>query len=494
MQQLQNEMTGVNNINNIHIKSLYLVPTKEVYKDPYIRSYTLNANNQDLDNLETLFNQAGVGNHNRIDEMTIARNIPNIMSLSGTVTGKTGIAYGWGTQRLRFIMVVESTSNGMDIVSYVQGYSEYHDPSFSGKIDPNMKFFINSITNITRIMDPQTGYPIIRPDSTFNLITDAFGNESYTNTTEQQADLKLIRPLDVVDEMYNTEMYGNNDSIATINYAGNYSGNTSISDRMNANPLNHFTKTVNSFITARSMAAMSHDTNDILKTASNALTETNILATPFIAALYNLTGIPSPTTFNLNLLQSLSPDLPTNTFVAEQNTDIPVATNTILDSAYTEDLYKNNIETIMATTIAQSVSGMLIENLLSVIDFSVTNITGTPVIALSYAQSFIEGLDSTSYITSYINKVLARIEYVLFPEISSSNQLLLEIFVHVHVLGDANVSISVNNQPHVLYRFPAFADSLYNPVISNSDNKALMANDFANIIDRTYTGPQQVQY
>lgn len=486
----QNDMTGVNGMNNIRIKRLYLVPTKNNYKDPYLRSYTLNATHQDLNNLENIFNQSGVGNHSRIDDMTIARNLPNIMSISGSVNGKTGIANGWGTQRLRFIMEVESDSGGVTTVSYVQGYSEYHDPSISGRIDPNMKFFINSITNVTKTVDPMSGYPIVRPSSTFNLITDSFGGETYAGGVESNSDLKLIRPLDIVDEIYNAEMYGNNDSITTVNFAGNYTGNTSVSDRANNNPLKHFTKTINSFITAKSMSEMSHDTNDILRTASNTLAETNVLATPFIAALYNLTGIPTPTTFDLNMLQTFSPDLSNNTFVAEQNTDIALSTNTILDSDVTEDLYKNNIETVMATTIAQSVSGMLIENLLSVIDFSVTNITGMPVVGISNAQSFIEGID----LTSYINKVQTRIEYILFPEISSSNQLLVEVFVHVDVLGDANISVSVNNQPHTVFRFPAFADSLYSPIISNSDNKSLMANDFSDVMDRTYTGAATITY
>lgn len=485
-----NNNIGMSAGNGVLIKRLYLIPTKKSYQDVYRRSYTLNVDYNTLNSLENLFAHSGVGSNGSISDVAVAKNIPNIMSMSSGVNSQAGIAYGWGTQRLRYIMEVESDMNGTKLVSYLQGYSEYHDPSITGKIDPHMKFFINSITNVTVMRDPMTGAPLTRPLASFNVISDNQGNTRYDEIANEDTNLKLIRPNDIIDNLYNLEMYGSNDQTTTINYADRFSGNTNVSDRANNNPLKHFTKTVNSFITARALSDVGHDNHDILRTASNTVSESNILSTPFIATLYNLTGVPDTTTFTLDMLERVNPDISTRVYISDINTELAVVGNTILDTEHTEVLYGRNIETVIATTVAQSVSSMLIENLMSEMDFSMTNATGNIITVVSNARSFIDGID----LTGYVNKVRARLEHVLFPEISQNGMIMIEMFIHSDVLGDTAISIGLNGNPHTVYRFPTFADSLYNPMISDSANKDMMAEDFGTVMDSSYNVNQQIVY
>jgi len=481
-----NNMAGLPGVNNgLFIKKLVLLPTKNPYKDVYRRSYSLNADNRTMTSLENMFGMNSVANGGKLTELNVANQVPNIMTMSANVNGVAGITNGWDTQRFMYIMEVESIlDSGTTISSYIQGYTEYHDLSFGGHLDPKMNFYMNSVTNVTRIQDLTTGQIITRPQTSYNIISDNMGNSTYQMKYDDGLDLQLIRPCDITDGLYNLSMYGQNNGtdVKFTDYTGTYTGNTSLSSRSNNNPLKHFTSTVNSFIESKSMSNVSHDENDILRNASNAVIEDNPLSTPFIAGLCNLTGRPDQTTFTLELLQKINPDISSRVTVTNRNNEYTVSSAPLLDTANTEDLYKANLETTLATTIAQSVSSVAVENLLFVIDFSVTNMTGQIVTIITNAESFIEGIN----ITGYLNRVRANIENVLFPEISQNGLLMLDINVHSNVLGDTAIGISINNNPPVIYRFPTFADSLYNPVITDNNNKTMMTDNFGQILDATY--------
>jgi len=475
-------------MSGIKVNKLYLVVTRrEGYKDSYTRSYNLNATHSTLNELENVLSRSAVGANGTISDALIAKSLPNIMSISAQPLGITQIANGWGTQRLRFIMEVESNVSGMNMVNYIQGYSEYHDPSISGHIDPQMKFFINSIATVIRMVDPVNGMTIVKPHSNFNVIADHFSGTQYQEVTDPT--LKLIRPTDVMSNISNIQMFGG--SVGNIhNYTDNVAGNVSVSDRANNNPIKHFTKTVNSYINSKNMSDVSHDPNDIMATASNNVSETNILTIPFIGALHGLTGVPSPSAFTMDHISALDPAIQEKTIMIDNANEVTPSVTTMLDTSNTEDLYKPNIESVISSTIAHSVSGMLIDNLLSMVDFSTTNLGGENMTTISNARSFIEGID----ITSYVNKVVTNLNFILMPEISQNGLIGIEMFVHSDVLGETTVSISVNAQPHTVYRYPTFADSLYSPVISDEANKIMFADDMSSVLDTTYAMSPQNQH
>jgi hypothetical protein len=474
------QQNQINQINGIRVNKLYLVVTRrEGYKDSYTRSYNLNATQGTLNELENVLSRSNAGSNGTVSDALIAKALPNIMSISATPLGITQIANGWGTQRLRFIMEVESITSGITMVNYIQGYSEYHDPSISGHIDPRMKFYINSIASVIRMQDPISGMVIVKPHSNFNVITDHFNGTQYQEVTDTT--LKLIRPTDVMTNISNIQTFGGD--VGNIhNYTDNVAGNVSVSDRANHNPIKHFTKTINSYINSKNMSDVGYDSNDVMTAASNNVSETNILTIPFIGSLHNLTGEPSPSTFSMDIMSMLDPGIAEKTIMIDNANDVTPSVSTILDTTNTEDLFKPNIESVLASTIAHSVSGMLIDNLLSEIDFSTTNLGGENLTAVSNARSFIEGID----ITSYVNKVITNVNYILMPEVSQNGLIGIEMFVHSDVLGETTISISVNATPHMVFRYPTFADSLYSPVISDEANKVMFADDMGAVLDTTY--------
>jgi len=501
-----NEMYGNNNVGNmnnfmapqslVRITNLLLIPTRYNYNDVYRRSYNLNINDQSLTKLENMFDRHGIRQNNTVNEMAVATELPNIMTYNTLPTGKSNIVNGWGTKRFRFIMTTESELNGTTIVSYIQGYTEYYDVSLSGLLDPNMKYYINSIVNITRIIDPVSGGVIVRPQNSFNVIIDHDGNSRVESTyndpyslpfennsimPQNNVDLKLIRPTDIADSIKNKSLY-EDDNVMVHNHAGDVDGSSAIvSNRRNNDPISHFTSTINSFITAKSTAANSYEQSDILKTAAIQSAESQIINTPFISALYSVTGIPEPYSFTERELDMIDPNV--KAYIPDQNTRLAnVDDSTFLDTMYTEDLYKQNIETIIAVTVGESINSAIIENMLTKIAFSTTNISGLPTTIIDDFNSFIEGVD----MIPYVNKIKAKIDNILMPEISQNGLILIDLHVVANLLGDTTIEISVNNNPPIVYRLPTFADSLYTPVATDEVSKNLITNDFSTVMDMSY--------
>ena len=142
---------------------------------------------------------------------------------------------------------------------YLQGYSEYHDPTLSGNIDPNMRFYINSITVVLRQYDPISRTYIGRPQSTFNVITDHFNNVTYNEVDDTRA-MALLGPSDVVQNLNILEMYGAEQKPNIINASSRISSNNvHTSSRINNNPIHHFANTINSIIDAKNLANGTHN-------------------------------------------------------------------------------------------------------------------------------------------------------------------------------------------------------------------------------------------
>lgn len=480
----------VGNTAGIRIVNFYAIPSKDNYNDMYSRSYGMNVNSGIIITMEDLFHRSHVKQGAPLNAVDVARRLPNVFGVKPVVDKMTNIVHGWGTRRLMFILVAESMVGGGTMLNYIQGYTEYHDPSFTGKLDPHMKFYINSVTNVDNKIDPMTGRKVVRPISSFNVLTDHTIESVHSPAylSPQQESMMMIRPSDILDHIDHGKMYEESPDVNIYNYAAAYGGNENVvCSKVNNNPITHFTRTVNGVISGKSMSDFSHDMSDVLSNASSAVSEDNILSTAFIAAIYNITGNASMSWFTLDLLDHIDPNASLNVYNDGQFVD---TSYTYIDSNNSEVLHKSNIESTIAYEIAQSVPSFMASNLLAEFAFSITNITGVPIVAESHAASFIDDMDITSFVAKVRNHVL----YILYPTISKESLLTIDAQVYCNILGDTNIYLSVNNAPHIMYRFPTFADSLYNSNITTADNRSMISNDVGTFIDLTYQNYDHISY
>lgn len=148
----------------ITLVSMNLYPTRD-YRDQWRRQYTLQMTGQTENALYDLvsrygpdraFSNQGISQVNGIGFGSDAAGAPpslatgGLIRYSATPTAQVGIANGWGTQRMRFeLLVMISKNNTPSYYEKIIGYTDYYGSSnLNGRAvqDPNMIYTIDSIT------------------------------------------------------------------------------------------------------------------------------------------------------------------------------------------------------------------------------------------------------------------------------------------------------------------------------------------------------------
>lgn len=466
--------------NVFKINQLFLIATR-TYKPVYNRSYTLKANNHILNRLTDLAHRHGSSNI-KITEADIATDIPEVVDLNPLVVGESFIPNGWETERMMFLLECEHQINGLTVVSYIQGFTEFHDPSYRDSIDENMLFYINSISQITKSYNPVTGQLNINPYNMFNIIRDISGKVTYE---VERNNLKTIRPNDILsglylDMKYNTEgerITNINNEISPLNVFS--------SKRTNNNPMEYISSTLNHYREAKINSGTSWSTTalNVVSDSIRFSKEYELTEHPFLMAIKDLTGILVPTEFTLNTLMSLDEHIVSK--IKKFNRDILPSQrdlSTILDSDITQDTLQPTMENLKANFLATTIPSLMIECLIYQCDISISNTTNEPVVYITNPMSLIGDID----MITFIEKLQIKIKNIILPKLTEKNQLHVEAFIHANIIGDISISLGLNGIPPTLYRFPTFADSLYSPVITNQLQSEQVVNDFSNMLDATY--------
>jgi len=469
----------------IRIVKLLMVPTRRHYMDVFKRPFELNATHENVRRLGNMLDQY-IGSYGKVNETGIANMTPDMFRISHMAGGKAEIVNGWGTQRLRFILITSSPAadGHNEELSCFQGYTEYYDPTLSGDIDYNMKFHINTITNMLKMIDPHTKQYRVYVRGTHNLLLNNIN--PYDQGVNYHTD-KLIRPQDIISNLALRESVGPmTNSAGFVNTSDNLDNIVKVSSRANSNPLRHFAKTINAYTTGRATVTQQFgNTEDTLNSALNTVTETNPLHNDLIERLRTMTGVLVPTTFSINELLMIDPNTENNSLLITQdqlvyNQNHFTGTN-VLDTDNTSATFGANQEAVIAASIQSSISGLMVENMLSKLTFKSTNmVSGGGVITTPIdAGSFIDGLDPQPLVA----KTLAAFDSTIMPEVTHGNMIPIEVTVSADILGDTTIAILVGGSSPEVYRYPTFADSLFTPVITNQNTSNMIINDMHEVFD-----------
>lgn len=469
----------------VTIKRLLLIPTKESYQDIAQRSYNLECNNANIDGLTNMLNRVHQMKSSGVNDIEVATYSPQLLKLNPMFSGVAKIPNGWNTQRLRFLLETESQIGSMTICSFIQGFSEYHDPTMSGLIDPNMVFYVNSITNVKKYLDPVTGMLTCSPYTNYNVISDVNGENSLDSLERNPS--VVTRPYDVMSDIVINSRYGvSNGMMNNVVSDINRIKPTSFiaSRKANNNPLSYLSKSITSMIASSSdmSSDIGYDQSDVVERAALIAGEPKMETCGLLTALSRLTGELSVTSFTLAQLTILDPGLESSGKVKLINNSLTVPTfQTFLDSNDTASAIQPTDLNLKATLISNIVPSIMLDNLLTDIGFSISNTSGEPILLITNANSFIEGIDITNYVESFKFKFLTTV----FPILSNQNLSSIELHVTCDILGDINIGLNLDNSGLYVFRFPTFADSLYTPVISDNNNATMFREDFRTMLDVT---------
>jgi len=467
-------MFDMNTNSNLTIEKVILIPTKS-YRDVSRRSYEVNVNDGNLEKIMGVVERAI-----QFQEVTaagVAKGASNILKISDVPTEKVNIVNGWSTVRLRFLLIASTPISAGKEISYVQGYSDYYDPSMlSGAIDPQMMFTINSITTVIQTTRANTNFIDTRISSSFNILYDPTRNSySVEDTTMEH---KLLRPKDVHGDISTLKINETN-NIMHEDVRSRYGTIPQVSSRDNGVPAEFMSKMINSFNTGLDYSAASYSEGSAFTTASDMLAETDLDSIPFMLSLIRLTGnVTGVVRFNLDTLAKINPNVASNINLIDNNTQM--VSNNIINGTDSEDLGAISIEGTIAATVIDSCNSILADECLSSIDFSITNMTSNSqlVHAVSNAASFINGLDTRPYIGRFINKF----KMLTMPGITQNNLIGVNLFIHVDTLGESVVTVSVNNAPEVVFRTPTFCNSLYSSNVTTNHKHDQLVADMAQVL------------
>lgn len=472
--------------NRVNIKRLLLIPTRERYNDVAQRSYNLNCNNRNIDGLGRLLENNNAMRSNGVSDIEVVSFSPELLNLNPMISGIAKIPHGWQTQRLRFLLETENQVGTMIVSSFIQGFSEYHDPSLTGLIDPNMVFYINSITNVKKYLDPNTNILTYTPYNTYNVISDINGDDSIESIERNPT--VVTRPSDVMTDIVINDRYGAskggmiNTVVSDVNRVR--SGSFLASRRTNNNPLTYLSKSLSAILaSSRDVTGdIGYDQTDTVERAALIAGEPNMDTCALLSAISNITGEITVSSFTLSILSAIDPSLENSGKVKLIDNSFTIPTyQTFLDTNDTESAIQPTDINIKSSLVCSTVPSLMLDNLLTDIGFSVSNSTGEPIVLVTTANSFVEGIDITRYVESF----KYRFASTVLPILTNQNLSLLELHVTCDILGDINIGINIDNSGLRVYRFPTFADSLYAPVINNNNGATMFREDFRTMFDVT---------
>jgi len=426
----------------LKIKSLQLMPIANKYNAPTLHNHKsgLNKDNIDafIDALDDYSLNSSSSIDDAIDEVILNNKVTDIIKINEEKIGVAKIANGWDNERFSFLLVTEIETDSGTLESYIQGYTEHKNQTDDGAVDQHMKFYINSINDIFRVVDPESNEEILLKNSNYNIIRNPGEN------------LIMASPY----EVFTNKIYSELDENTTICNKFEFT-NDVILDRNSNVPLKFINRIIRSY-SASAYTSSPHVTKeDILKEACGFTSDNVMMNTTTIQKLCDATGVPGICEFDLDTLSKIDPNIKEHVTILNVDSNKETTPGNFTS-------YVNNKEFNIANEVTHSISAILTDNLLSTIEFSISNKTGVHLISIKSVNSFIPGTDMNSDLENVISQIMLKV----MPKVSDNNKILLDINVSCNILTDSVISVTIGDGTKSEFVFPTFADGLYSPIIS----------------------------
>lgn len=443
------------------------------YNDLSMRPYNTNV---DMGSLR-MFQEATLGGTS-ISAAAISGIAGNVLKPAAQSNGVINIANGWDVPRLRFMMEIEHVGSVVNKqIQYVTGYTDYVGVSQHGvntNIDPNMRLFLNNVVTTRNVVENVGWGPMER-----NYVSNAshilmgehapsFGN--FHNVTHS------MRPEDVFATA-SLNFLANGDTIDTRTTFQN--GQLKKSNRTNSSASNYLSRVLQAHINTHKDNDFSDDYSIIMDNArgSDIIQDPLVSADSFLYKLTSETSLANGGTTLYGELCRLHPELDSiSLFILKDNK------TTVHQRGSTEHWNGNTLETVTATILSHSVPSIMMDLMLTGVNFMATNqtITGEYVIQLLGSKSFSNNVDLTPYLENFLNRLKSEV----LRGITNNNTITFNLTMHVDLLGETFISISVNGQPSIDYVMPSFCDALSTPVLTNNRQDLLsLTHDVTTLAD-----------
>ncbi len=458
-----------------------LVQETGAYHDMYRRTY---ATDYSVD-IQNIFNER-LHHQPQFTPTLVAGVAGQFLTVNSAPEKDINIPNGFGTRRFRFLLEVTMTDlMGNKSIEIVSGYSDAFQVTLNtgsgNHIDPNMIFNINSIISISETTEwTPTGRQVHRQiiDNS-HLLVDRNSQGMRSAVREE-----TMRPEDLFSHMSMSHA-----SAAVLQHG--YDARTTLStrpvksNRQNNVASNYVAKSLEAFNGAWVTNQLSENPSNLYTEALGLAGERETTTDPFLRVLQQVRGVATVSTmFTLNDLEKLDPGCTRNNQVFKP-TIFKEAQRAATDNRHMDNGMQTwdgtTVESQIATVLMQSVPSIMMELMLTGVEFQATNkmlTTRENVVNIEGHLAFVEGVD----MPPYLRTLERRLAFEVMNGISKGGMIDYHIKMRVDILHEAQIQITVYGRPPALFKAPAFCDALYVPVVTNNHEHAIgIANDFEHL-------------
>lgn len=482
-------------MNNKLIITKLLMQETGTYDTMYRRSFNASLNNIDADTIISRVNQK----HQRgssvstYDPQLLAGVSGNIIQYSGVDEGPIDIINGWDTKRIRFLLEVEVSYNtGSVEIYYFQGYTDHLGISFSGNLDENMIFQINSFTRLNRQADTYNS----NGHRTRDIVTESSQIIIPNFTSHSESDFRhnslfSMRPCDMFSGIQSHSLVTNDDQDIDGNLLdGRVMFNEPVKSRRQNNiASNYLGKIMTSYSSGQLLSDYGNSDIDILERSISCCREEDFIENPFFRAMSSIKGLAGGTRFTYKDLLLLDP----NTVNVSQFISLaPTQKRTQSQPGEMCGWNDATRESVVATMLSNSVSAIMMDLMINNIHFRTTNNDLNAKVTTHI-------IDSSTMIVGDVRRNFdmfkLRLETEILPDVSFNNEEVFEIEMIADLYGETRLNFSLGNQPIVSYVTPSFCDSLLTPVMTG--HKEIFynnASNMENLLDTITQGDNDYMY
>lgn len=461
--------------NVIRITKLIMAPTG-TYNKIYSRPYSSYVDGESLDNIVSRLEQAT----DSVTGTLLSGLASGIITPSATPGAEIAIPYGWDERRVRFMMEVEVTvSTGSSFTYYFQGYTSHLGVTDTGSIDPTMQFIINSFIRVNRVTQMTQFGPQIS-----DTITDSAhivdGQIHYDLNSGQE--VYGMRPCDIytgIQSAYLEQAYSyTNSGDGFLDTRVGLNHETIRSSRKNNIPSAYLASVFNEYLTAVQMTEYGLSQQEILDKSRQLTFEPSVNENVFIKAISNVRGIPSSTTFCMNDLMAIDPNVG---YVTKYLSLGSQTAKVLLSAGQTAYWNSSDLETHTATILMNAIPSLMMELMLRKAWFRSTNSDSGGVMSTVLMEG--ESV-TTADMSKHFELFKRRLEREIMFDITHGNQRIYMLDMKVDLFGDSILYLSLDGGAMIPYGFPTFSDALGTPIITHhKDDFFTLTNDMESIMN-----------
>lgn len=402
-----------------------------------------------------------------------------LVSPSAAPQGSIGIANGWDTRRLRFILEYHVQMNtGAYCIYYIQGYTDHpgiimHGPN--SKFDDNMLFFINSITAIQRsTVNTGLGTEIVDRVLGFDqlLSRNVFSMPNMYEPTNYYS----LRPTDIFNGISNNYISQAMPGDMVIDTRNGMLNGVQSSKRDNNISSVYLSKIANAAIVGEQMAEYGgNNMHSQIEQSKQFVMENFVNENPFITALFSTNSGPmsNKSAFTIRDLENIDPGLSNRANYLAIGEQQKFTIDVRGDSQYWSNTDR---ETQVAAIISNALPALLTECMMYAIKLRATNRTfdSDNVIQIANAKSIV-GTNGIKLFELFKGRLASEV----IADFTYNGMETYDLDIDADIMNNIRIGISLNGGPMCYYDTPAYCDSLLTPLITTSSHQLQsMSHDF----------------